>query len=98
MIRSNATTQLNVLAFADLHIYNCCVFMHKVYHKLSSLHSFTRHSLHDFYLPQVIVDICKRCISFNGVQRWFQLSNNLKDTDSFSVFKSKLLVQLISKY
>ena len=73
-------SRLNVLAFADLYIYNCCVFMYEVYHnippeiickmftKLSSLRSLTRYNLHDFYLLQVRLDICKRCISFNGVQ------------------------------
>ena len=84
--------------------------MYKVYHnitpeiickmfiKLSSLRSLTRHSLHDFYLPQVRLDICKHCILYKGVQHWFQLSNNLKNTDSFSMLKSKLFLQLISKY
>ena len=103
-------SRLNVLAFADLYIYNYGVFMYKVNHnipsdiickmftKLSSLHSLARHSLNDFYLPQVRLDTCKHCISYNGVQHWFQLSNNLKDTNLFSMFKSKLFVQLISTY
>ena len=67
-------SRLNILAFADLYVYNYCVFMYKVYHnippeiickiftKLSSLRNLIRHSLHDFYLPQVRLDICKRCI------------------------------------
>ena len=72
--------KLQVLSVNDIYMFNCCTFIYRVenfmlpinfynmFVKLCNSHVHTRLSKHDFYLNSVHFDVCKRFITFAGVQ------------------------------
>ena len=66
--------------------------------KLSDSHVRIRRSKHDFYLNTVCLDVCKRFITFAGVQIQSSLPDNIKSAPSLPLFKSLMLNDLIRIY
>ncbi len=103
---------LNLLMFDDLYYFHTAIFMYKVFHdlhpavishlftKLSSMSNsiVTRHTMHDFFLPQVRLCVCKKFITYSGVDVWFKLDPDVKACTCLQKFKLSLLSMLLSKY
>ena len=78
--------QLGLLNFDDLFPFYSAVFMFKLANNLlpfviSSmfvhLGGKTRRNVGDYVLPRIQLDLCKKFISFSGVQSWLLLPSEL---------------------
>ena len=101
---------LHILIFDDLYYYNVAIFMYKVFNnscpsviselftrRLTQSHV-TRHTEHSFFLPRVNLDLCKKLVTFAGVNIWSHLSVNTKSQSNINRFKQCLLAELMQKY
>ncbi len=99
--------QLGLLIFDDLLTYHTAVFMFKLTNNMlplcissmfTRLRGTTRRNAYDYFVPRVNLDICKRFISFFGVNVWLQMSNNIKCVNKLDIFKQLCFNNLSEKY
>jgi hypothetical protein len=107
---SSLAKKLHILVFDDLYDFHVAIFMYKVFNemhppvilkmfsKLSSIHHITRKTTHDFFLPRIRLDVCKRFITFSGVTVWSRLDIETKLSICLHAFKTLLLTSLLSNY
>ena len=101
--------KLHGLLFDDLFKYHCSIFMYKtkydlllecissIFIKLIDIHNRTRNCECNFFFPSLKNDVCKRFISFVGIQIWSDISFHNKSL-VFRSFKKKLFANFSSAY
>ena len=70
----------------------------KLFIKLNDFHERTRNCNLDFiFLPFVPLDVCKRFVSYSGVNIWRSINTDLKCLPSVNSFKTFIIQYYISK-
>jgi hypothetical protein len=99
--------QLGLLIFDDIFVFSVAVFMFKLSNNMlpscinymfEHLQGSTRRNAYDYFLPQVRLNVCKKFITFSGVQVWLKLPCILKSLSNLRDFKNSYFMMLSVKY
>ena len=100
--------ELYILKFPEFFQYKTAILMFHLFHGTLPIHlqnRFSRYSTtrstrrsNTFVMVQARTNIKAMCLSVYGVKLWNYLSNNLRDCNSVTIFKTNLKKYLISIY
>jgi len=101
----------NLLKIMDIYLLSCLIFLYKFKFKLlpevcstmltqnvnTNIPYSFRH-VHNFDIPSYRTSLREKCIKIRGPKYWDSISDDIKNADSLSMFKSRLRNMITDKY